>query len=73
MLFRRDSQFGEVIVAVDLGFGSLRTKKKAIKRIARDANLVVTVVDKDNSEKIVLAYAPDGVKMPKKLAHMEVM
>ena len=72
LLFRRDSQFGEALVAVDLGFGTMRSKKRAIKRIARDSGLVALLVDNDNPEKIILAYDPSG-KLPVELAHLEVV
>ena len=75
-LFRRDSKFGDnVLIAVDLMHGSARSKKRAIKRIARDSGLLCLMVDKDNPEKIVLAYSPTGTLAAEypQLAHLEVL
>ncbi len=73
MLFDRDSKFGRILIAVDLDFGPMRTKKKAIKRIARDSKMLVVLADKEDPEKMVLAYAPIDVSMPKAIAHLEVV
>ena len=73
MLFHHDSQFGEILISVDLGFGMLRPKKKAIKRIARDAGRMVVLADSENPERISLVYSPLGIDTPKKLSHLEVV
>lgn len=73
MLFEHDSQFGDVLIAVDLEFGPMKAKKKALKRIARDAGKVCVLVDNVTPEKIVLAYAPREVPLPKRLARVGVI
>lgn len=75
-LFRRDSKFGNnVLIAVDLGHGPMRQKKKAIKRISRDSGLLCLLVDKDNPEKILLAYSPTNTLAAEypKLAHLGIL
>jgi hypothetical protein len=72
MIFEHDSKHGDVLVAVDLEFGPMKPKKKALKRIARDAGKVCLLVDNANAEKVVLAYAPKGLSLPRELATVGV-
>ena len=57
LIERRDSQFGDVLIAKDLG-GSPGPKRKAIKRIARDANMICLMVDNVNPEKVLFVAGP---------------
>tara|TARA_R110000822_G_scaffold120633_1_gene254113 strand:- start:9526 stop:9963 length:438 start_codon:yes stop_codon:yes gene_type:complete len=74
LLFRRGSQFGEVLIAADLPeLGTFRSKKKAIKRIVRDTELTALLVDRENPEKIVLVCSPEGAEVSPLLKPLEVV
>lgn len=56
----RDSQFGDVLVARDLG-GPANKKRRAIRRISEDAGLPCLLVAADDPERVMFVMGPDDV------------
>lgn len=54
----RDSQFGDVLIARDLG-GKPRPKRRAIDRISEDAGMPCLLVAADDSERVTFVRGPE--------------
>jgi hypothetical protein len=75
LIERRDSQFGDVLVAKDLMEPAGRKRKlKAMRRISRDAGLPVVAVAHDDPERVMFVVSAPGLLAEHpKLAHLELV
>lgn len=59
LIDRRDSQFGDVLIARDLGTHSYEMKREAISNISEDAQLPCLLVADDDPERVLFVWCPE--------------